>query len=65
MNLFPPLKEIGETLLGNYLQWSKLREDEIRTLMDGSTTEKKEEEIKKVEERILKFKEKMLFLNNL
>lgn len=33
--------------------------------MDGTTPEKKEEEIKKVEERMTKYKEKMIFLNNL
>ena len=65
VNIFPPLKEIGETMLNNYLRWGKLREDEIRTVMDGSSPEKKEEELKKMAERMQKFKEKMSFLTNL
>jgi hypothetical protein len=65
VNIFPPLKEIGETMLTNYLKWGKLREDEIRTVMDGTSPEKKEEELKKMTERMQKFKEKMAFLSNL
>ena len=64
MNVFPPLKEIGENLLSNYVSWGKLRIDEVRLTMEGSL-EKKEDEIHKMEERIQKFKDKMTFLSHL
>jgi hypothetical protein len=65
VNIFPNLKEIGDAMLTNYLRWGKLREDELRTIMDGSSPEKKEEELKKMAERMQKFKDKMAFLSNL
>lgn len=65
VNIFPPLREIGDTLVSNYVSWARLRIDEIRVAMDGSTPEKKEEEIQKMEERIQKFKDKMAFLSKL
>ena len=65
VNLFPPLKEAGENMLGNYILWGEKRKEEIRVAEDGSTAEKKEEEIKKLDDRIIKFKDKMSYLNTL
>jgi hypothetical protein len=66
VNLFPPLKETGDNMLGNYLQWGEKRKEEIRGTEEAvMTREKKEEEVKKLDERMVKFKEKMGFLNTL
>ena len=65
VTLFPPLKELGELMLANYVQWGEKRKDEIRTVSDGSTPEKREEEVKKLEDRIGKFRDKMSFLATL
>ena len=63
--MFPPLKEMGEMMLSNYCAWGEKRKDEIRTISDDSSPEKREEDVKKLEERIQKFRDKMSFLANI
>jgi hypothetical protein len=66
VNLFPPLKETGENMLGNYLQWGEKRKEEIKNSEEvGMTKEKKEEEVKKLDDRMGKFKERMSYLQTL
>jgi len=65
VNLFPPLKEAGENMLTNYLQWGEKRKEEIRTIDTTIPPEKKEEEVKKIDDRMMKFREKMSYLNGL
>ena len=65
ITLFPPLKELGEMMQTNYIQWGEKRKDEIRTISDGSPPDKREEEVKKLEDRIGKFRDKMSFLATL
>mmetsp|Transcript_11382 Transcript_11382/g.17320 ORF Transcript_11382/g.17320 Transcript_11382/m.17320 type:complete len:850 (-) Transcript_11382:276-2825(-) len=64
VTLFPPLKETGEMMLSNYIQWGEKRKDEIRGTVDMAA-DKKDEEVKKVDDRISKFKDKMAFLSNI
>jgi hypothetical protein len=52
-------------MLTNYLLWAEKRKDEIRTVADGTTPEKREEEVKKLDDRMSKFKDKMGYLNGL
>jgi predicted fused transcriptional regulator/phosphomethylpyrimidine kinase len=65
VTLFPPLKEMGEMMLNNYVLWGNKRINEIRTVADGSTPEKREEEVKKLEGRVQNFRDKMAFLANI
>ncbi len=65
VNLFPPLKETGENMLNNYLQWGEKRKEEIRLTNDGSSNEKKEEDVKNLEGRMNKFQDKMAYLKGL
>jgi len=51
-------------MLSNYILWGEKRKDEIRGTADMAA-EKKDEEIKKVDDRISKFKDKMAFLSNI
>lgn len=65
VNLFPLLRETGDNMLDNYIQWGEKRKEEIRTIDDGSSSEKREDDVKKLEERMNKFREKMAYLKGL
>ena len=60
--MFPPLHEIGTNMCENMLSWGQKRKEDIRN--DPKISDK-DDEIKKLAERLDKFKEKMMFVNGL
>ena len=62
VNIFYPLHPIGSYILHNFQGWAKRRREEI--LSDGNLVDK-EEEIRKLEERVKKFKDKFDILEEL
>ena len=62
ISTFPPLYPAGEFMENNMLNWAELRKGEINA--DAKIVEK-EEEIKKLDDRMTKFKDKMAFVANL
>jgi len=58
--VFPPLTEIGDQMLVNFTSWGDRRKGELQ-LNSESVTPAAEEEGRKLEERINKFKDKMGF----
>jgi len=62
INIFPPLHEAGTYMMGNFLSWGDYRRKEISN--DAKIADK-EGEIKKLDERMDKFRDKMSFINDL
>eukprot|EP01038_Epipyxis_sp_PR26KG_P015310 gene15310-20632_t len=62
VNIFPPLHAIGTNMADNYASWGDLRKVDIRK--DEKISDKTEE-CRKVDERIVKFREKLSFVNSL
>jgi len=60
INVFPPLTEIGDQMLVNFTSWGDRRRGELQ-LHSDSVTAAAEEEGRKLDERINKFKDKMGF----
>lgn len=60
INVFPPLTEIGDQMLVNFTSWGDRRRGELQ-LHSDSVSAAAEEEGRKLEERINKFKDKMGF----
>lgn len=61
IKILPPVNEIGDNLLNNFLSWGEKRKGDIEK--DALIVDKVEE-IKKLDERLKKFKEKMSFLTD-
>lgn len=61
VKLLPPLNEIGYTMMNNFQCWGERRKEDISN--DANIIDKVEE-IKKLDERIEKFKSKFLFLGD-
>ena len=62
VNIFYPLNEISQNLLINYCEWAKKRREEI---FSDSNIQDKEQECRKLEERVKKFKRKFDWLDDL
>lgn len=62
VNIFPPLHEIGQNMLNNYIGWGEKRRGEI---MADDKIADKAEECRKLDERLGKFREKLGFVQNL
>ena len=62
INIFYPLHPIGQYILTNFQEWAKRRRDEI---FADSNIMDKEEECRKLEERVKKFKDKFDILEEL
>lgn len=62
VNTFPPLHEIGQNMLNNFLSWGDKRREEI---MRDDKIADKAEECRKLDERLNKFSEKLSFVQNL
>jgi len=62
VNIFPPLHECGSNMANNVFQWGEWRK---RDIMADEKIANKEEECKKVDERIGKFRDKMAFTSAL
>ena len=60
VNIFYPLNEISQNLLINYCEWAKKRREEI---FSDNNIQDKEEECRKLEERVKKFKRKFDWLD--
>jgi len=61
INVFPPLYEIGQHMCANFLNWGQRRKVEIEE--DANMTpEVKTEEVRKLTERMGKYRDKMAFL---
>lgn len=63
INVFPPLFEIGQHMTANFTNWGERRKQE---LVDDEklSAEAKPEEVRKVTERISKYRDRMAFLND-
>lgn len=61
--MFPPLTEIGDNMLSNFLSWGQKRIAEIPK-DDKVAADQKDVEIGKIQARLDKFKEKMNFLSS-
>lgn len=61
INIFPPLHQIGENMLHNFLSWGDKRIQELKN-DPNLTPENKTVEVGKLEDRLKKFKDKMNFL---
>ena len=61
---FPKLHEIGKNVTSNYVSWGERRKAEI-IAYDSMAPDAKEEECRKLEDRIYKFKVKMGFIKDL
>ena len=59
--VFPPLTEIGDNMLTNFLKWGQKRIEEIPN-DDKIAIDQKDIEIGKIQARLDKFKDKMGFL---
>lgn len=64
VNIFPPLHEIGSNMQVNFSRWGdkRKREIEVDTTMDGP---KKAEELRKLDDRLGKFADRMSFTQQL
>ena len=62
VNIFYPLHEISHNILVNYCEWAKLRRDEI---FADNNIQEKEEECRKLEERVKKFRDKFAYLDEM
>lgn len=62
VNIFYPLNEISHNILVNYCEWAKLRRDEI---FSDNNIQEKEEECRKLEERVKKFRDKFAYLEEM
>jgi len=58
VQIFPPLHQIGTNIMLNYTGWGERRKKEI---MVDDKVANKEEECKKLDDRIAKFKEKQSY----
>ncbi len=64
VNVFPPLYEIGHNMSTNFLLWGERRKGEF--MADTTLSpETQVEEVKKLDDRMNKFRDKMAFLNEL
>lgn len=65
ITIFPPLKEMGNFMRDNYVEWGEKRKTEIMETDNGSSDDAKALDASKMTERITKFKEKMAFVDEL
>jgi hypothetical protein len=65
VQIFPPLVEIGHFMTNNFAKWGERRKSEIMMINTGLTPDAKIEECHKLDERIVKYREKTIFLNDL
>ncbi len=60
MNVFPPLYEIGENMLNNFISWGELKKLEIISPTSAVVTPTAQaEECQKLDDRMAKFQDKL------
>ena len=62
VQIFYPLHEISHNIMVNYCEWAKLRRDEI---FADNNVQDKEEECRRLEERVKKFRDKFAYLDDM
>jgi cAMP-specific phosphodiesterase 4 len=62
VNIFYPLNEICQNLIVNYCEWAKKRREEI---FSDNNIQDKEDECRKLEERVKKFRDKFNWLEDM
>jgi hypothetical protein len=62
INVFPPLYEIGQNMSANFMNWGDRRKHEL-TSDESMAADVKAVEVQKVVDKMVKYKEKMNFLD--